>query len=96
MAPKARVVVFDLVHPTLHGTRWGLGGTCVNVGCIPKKLMHHAGTIGGLMHSHAPQFGWQGLTEGVKHDWSTMSGLITDYIKSLNFSYRVGLNLSHM
>jgi pyruvate/2-oxoglutarate dehydrogenase complex dihydrolipoamide dehydrogenase (E3) component len=88
--PKARVVVFDLVHPTLHGTKWGLGGTCVNVGCIPKKLMHHAGTMGSLMHSHAPQFGWQGL-EGIKHDWSTMSHLITDYIKSLNFSYRVGL-----
>lgn len=24
----------------------GLGGTCVNVGCIPKKLMHRAAVIG--------------------------------------------------
>ena len=24
----------------------GLGGTCVNVGCIPKKLMHHAALLG--------------------------------------------------
>ena len=93
--PKARVVVFDLVHPSLHGTKWGLGGTCVNVGCIPKKLMHHAATIGSLMHSHAPQFGWQGL-EGARHDWSTMSHLITDYIKSLNFSYRVGLTQANV
>ena len=88
--PAARVLVFDLVQPSLHGTRWGLGGTCVNVGCIPKKLMHHAATMGSLMHSHAPQFGWQGL-EGRHHDWPTMSHLITDYIKSLNFSYRSGL-----
>ena len=28
------------------GTRWGLGGTCVNVGCIPKKLFHQAGLLG--------------------------------------------------
>ncbi len=28
------------------GTKWGLGGTCVNVGCIPKKLMHQAGLLG--------------------------------------------------
>ena len=28
------------------GTTWGLGGTCVNVGCIPKKLFHQAGLLG--------------------------------------------------
>ena len=35
--------------PVLHtpaGSTWGLGGTCVNVGCIPKKLMHHAALLG--------------------------------------------------
>ena len=26
----------------VSGTKWGLGGTCVNVGCIPKKLIHSA------------------------------------------------------
>ena len=88
--PSARVLVLDLVQPSLHGTRWGLGGTCVNVGCIPKKLMHHAATMGALMHNHAPQFGWQGLG-GVTHDWAAMVHLITDYIKSLNFSYRSSL-----
>ena len=30
----------------LPGTSWGLGGTCVNVGCIPKKLMHQASLLG--------------------------------------------------
>ena len=88
--PAARVLVFDLVQPSLHGTRWGLGGTCVNVGCIPKKLMHHAGNMGAMMRKDAPQFGWQGLG-GIQHDWPTMVHLITDYIKSLNFSYRSGL-----
>ena len=26
----------------------GLGGTCVNVGCIPKKLMHQAALLGKI------------------------------------------------
>ena len=34
---------FDYVKPSPVGTTWGLGGTCVNVGCIPKKLMHQVG-----------------------------------------------------
>lgn len=88
--PAARVLVLDLVQPSLHGTRWGLGGTCVNVGCIPKKLMHHAANMGALMHKDAPQYGWGGL-DHLTHDWPTMVHLITDYIKSLNFSYRSGL-----
>ena len=35
-----KVGLCDFVQPTPIGTSWGLGGTCVNVGCIPKKLMH--------------------------------------------------------
>jgi thioredoxin reductase (NADPH) len=35
-----KVALCDFVQPTPMGTTWGLGGTCVNVGCIPKKLMH--------------------------------------------------------
>ena len=41
-----RVCCLDFVTPTPSGTRWGLGGTCVNVGCIPKKLMHQAALLG--------------------------------------------------
>jgi hypothetical protein len=36
----AKVAVLDYVKPSPQGSKWGLGGTCVNVGCIPKKLMH--------------------------------------------------------
>lgn len=40
----ARVALLDYVDPSTQGTKWGLGGTCVNVGCIPKKLFHLAAT----------------------------------------------------
>lgn len=36
------VALFDFVKPSTQGTTWGFGGTCVNVGCVPKKLMHYA------------------------------------------------------
>jgi pyruvate/2-oxoglutarate dehydrogenase complex dihydrolipoamide dehydrogenase (E3) component len=41
------VIVFDHVSETPNRLRntWGLGGTCVNVGCIPKKLFHNSGLI---------------------------------------------------
>ena len=40
-----KVAIADFVKPTPLGATWGLGGTCVNVGCIPKKLMHYAGIL---------------------------------------------------
>ena len=42
----AKVACLDFVKPSPNGTSWGLGGTCVNVGCIPKKLMHQAALLG--------------------------------------------------
>lgn len=52
------VLLFDYVAPSPHGSTWGLGGTCVNVGCIPKKLMHLAAQ--GHDNSKALEdFGWR-------------------------------------
>ena len=57
-----KVAVYDFVTPTPIGTTWGLGGTCVNVGCIPKKLMHQASILGENMKD-AKEFGWK-IPEG--------------------------------
>ncbi|ESO01919.1 hypothetical protein HELRODRAFT_188524 [Helobdella robusta] len=84
-----KVAVLDYVEPSSHGTKWGLGGTCVNVGCIPKKLCHHAAQVGGVI-SYANKFGWK-VPEKVPHDWELMIKNITNYIRSLNFKHRVKL-----
>jgi pyruvate/2-oxoglutarate dehydrogenase complex dihydrolipoamide dehydrogenase (E3) component len=34
------------VKPSTQGSKWGLGGTCVNVGCVPKKICHYSGLLG--------------------------------------------------
>jgi len=92
----AKVACLDFVKPSPAGTTWGLGGTCVNVGCIPKKLMHQAGILGESF-SDAREFGWKMQTQG--HDWGKMVGSIQDHIGSLNFGYRTALrenNVTYM
>ena len=68
-------------------------GTCLNVGCIPKKLMHTGALMGeGIKSSEA--FGWK--VEGeVKHDWNVLVENVSDYIGSQNFGlifYSMGKN----
>lgn len=84
-----KVAVFDFVQPSPPGTTWGLGGTCVNVGCIPKKLMHQAALLGHGLED-ARHFGWE-IPENVKHSWEKMKNAIQDHIGSLNWGYRVQL-----
>uniref|UniRef100_A0A8C5BXF8 thioredoxin-disulfide reductase (NADPH) n=1 Tax=Gadus morhua TaxID=8049 RepID=A0A8C5BXF8_GADMO len=84
-----KVMVLDYVVPTPKGTTWGLGGTCVNVGCIPKKLMHQTALLGTAMQD-ARKYGWE-FDESVKHNWVIMKEAINNYIGSLNWGYRVAL-----
>jgi pyruvate/2-oxoglutarate dehydrogenase complex dihydrolipoamide dehydrogenase (E3) component len=57
--------------------------------------MHYAGTIGNILHRDAAEFGWQNV-ENSKHDWSKLQPLIGNYIKSLNFSYKVQLRSANV
>src|SRR6185312_8725482 len=46
-----------------------LGGTCVNVGCVPKKIMWNAAELGGARH-HAIDYGFSLAMQG--HDWGAL------------------------
>ena len=83
-----------------QGTTWGLGGTCVNVGCIPKKLMHHAAQLGEA-RKDSIWYGWevpddegndrhrsQFLVPEADHSWATLVTNVQNHIKSTNFAYR--------
>ena len=87
----AKVALFDFIKPTPIGTTWGLGGTCVNVGCVPKKLMHNSAILGESIND-SKSYGWKvDAKEKYGHDWETMRNAIQDHIGSLNFGYRVAL-----
>ncbi|NBQ74203.1 MAG: glutathione-disulfide reductase [Acetobacteraceae bacterium] len=59
-----------------HGARVGVaeerfwGGTCVNVGCVPKKIMVNAAEYGAWAED-AAAFGWSIETHG--HDWAKLA-----------------------
>jgi len=85
----AKVALLDYVSPSPRGSKWGLGGTCVNVGCIPKKLMHHASLLGESF-SDARGLGWSMLGEP-RHAWGQLVQAVQNHIRSINFGYTVQL-----
>ena len=54
----AKVALLDYVKPSTQGSTWKIGGTCVNVGCIPKKQMHMAAEMGEKIRQ-AFNYGWK-------------------------------------
>jgi len=85
-----KVAVLDFVKPSPAGTNWGLGGTCVNVGCIPKKLMHNAALIKEAIDKDSAAFGVSS-GDSTSHSWEGMRQNIQNHIRGLNFKYRVNL-----
>jgi pyruvate/2-oxoglutarate dehydrogenase complex dihydrolipoamide dehydrogenase (E3) component len=84
-----KVALADFVQPSPSGNKWGLGGTCVNVGCIPKKMMHYAAL---LAESRKDQelSGWK-QDMNATHDWDLMVKNVQSHIKGLNWGYKTDL-----
>lgn len=71
----------------IEGARYG--GTCVNVGCVPKKIMWNTSYVQEVIHD-APQFGF--TVKDVSFDWSTIKASRDKYIARLNTIYSSGLD----
>lgn len=73
-----------------HGARvavaeeWHLGGTCVNVGCVPKKLLSYAGRFSDE-YGDAEGFGWGAVSPD--HDWAKLIANKNAEIQRLNGIY---------
>lgn len=68
-----------------------LGGTCVNVGCVPKKVMWYAASLGhGL--ADAADYGFSVQTDGF--DWQHMKKGRDAYVQRLNEIHLNNLNKS--
>ena len=65
-----------------------LGGTCVNVGCVPKKVMWTTSRIAEMLHD-APDYGFSIDNRGF--DWSAIKTSRDAYIKRLNDIYETNL-----
>jgi len=84
-----KVALADFVKPSPAGSSWGLGGTCVNVGCIPKKLMHYAGILAEARHDQ--ELAGIPVAEPGEHKWQVMVQSVQKHIKSLNWGYKADL-----
>lgn len=62
-----------------------MGGTCVNVGCVPKKLFVYASHF-AEEYEHARGFGWQ--TVSAEFHWPTLRDNKDQEIHRLNGIYR--------
>lgn len=68
-----------------------LGGTCVNVGCVPKKVMWHASQLAEGFHDAADY----GFSPGrVAHDWPALVARRQAYVARLNRIYEDNLEAS--
>ena len=66
-----------------------LGGTCVNVGCVPKKVMWYAAHHAHQLH-HAADYGFDVRVNG--HDWAALKSRRDDYVRRLNGIYERNLD----
>ena len=65
-----------------------LGGTCVNVGCVPKKVMWNAGE---LAHALRDAAGYGFDVSAYRHDWALLRQMRDEFITRLNAIYERNL-----
>ncbi|MDG0969935.1 MAG: glutathione-disulfide reductase [Porticoccaceae bacterium] len=82
---SARMAASKGKHVAIAEDRY-LGGTCVNVGCVPKKLFVYASQFPEMVHA-SKGFGWSPLGEATL-DWPKLRDRKTDEIHRLNGIYQ--------
>ena len=71
-----------------------LGGTCVNVGCVPKKIMWHGAQMAEALHYYGPEYGFQ--AEKVRFDFATLKENRDAYIERSRNSYQGSFQRNHV
>ena len=87
LAAAQRAAEYGAKVAVIEGGR--LGGTCVNVGCVPKKVMWTAASIAHNLH-HAADYGFDIELKG--YDWAGFKARRDAYIARLNGIYARNLN----
>ena len=66
-----------------------LGGTCVNVGCVPKKVMFYGSQVAEALHKYAPSYGFD--VDVKNFDFKKLVESREAYIDRIHQSYDNGL-----
>lgn len=88
--------IASINRAAMHGKKCALieakelGGTCVNVGCVPKKVMWHAAQLRESITLYGPDYGFDTT---INHfDWQKLVASRTAYIDRIHSSYENGLS----
>ena len=65
-----------------------VGGTCVNVGCVPKKVMWYGAQVAETLHRYAGEYGFDVTIN--KFDFATLKANRQAYIDRIHGSYERG------
>ncbi|ORX93596.1 hypothetical protein K493DRAFT_315908, partial [Basidiobolus meristosporus CBS 931.73] len=87
MASARRAASYGATVAVIEGAR--LGGTCVNVGCVPKKVMWNTADIAETLHD-AKQYGFD--VPAHTFDWAAIKSKRDAYVARLNGIYANNLN----
>lgn len=88
VASARRAASYGAKALVIEGSR--LGGTCVNVGCVPKKVMWNASHIATTVVQHAKEYEIEAPSE-LKFNWKAFKGRRDAYVKRLNGIYESNL-----
>eukprot|EP01095_Lingulamoeba_sp_RSL-Kostka_P006325 TRINITY_DN197_c4_g1_i1.p1 TRINITY_DN197_c4_g1~~TRINITY_DN197_c4_g1_i1.p1 ORF type:complete len:529 (+),score=214.29 TRINITY_DN197_c4_g1_i1:31-1617(+) len=83
MASARRAAEYGAKVAVVENSR--LGGTCVNVGCVPKKVMFNTCRIAEAFH-HAKEYGY--TFDNQEFNWNYVKTKRDAYIKRLNGVYQ--------
>ena len=67
-----------------------VGGTCVNVGCVPKKVMWYGAQVAETLHRYAGEYGFDVTIN--KFDFATLKANRQAYIARIHGSYERGFD----
>lgn len=76
----------------------GLGGTCVNFGCVPKKVMFNTAMHAEMLHT-AKEYGFENVPEKPTFNWNLLKQKRDAYVTRLNGIYETNLgkaNIEHV
>lgn len=88
LAAAQRAVEYGATAAVIERGR--LGGTCVNVGCVPKKVMWNAESLAHAFHD-ARDYGFA-VPPHIAHDWAALKARRDAYVERLNGIYARNLD----
>ncbi|HFI0796023.1 TPA: glutathione-disulfide reductase [Streptococcus suis] len=83
IATMNRAAIYGAKAAVIEGSN--LGGTCVNLGCVPKKIMWYGSQVAEAIHHYGPEYGF--TSQDVTFDFATLQKNREAYIERSRTSY---------